>query len=313
VNLADLIHPLSLADFFVEYFGVRPLSVPGPCARFTELTKAPPDAANPAIAALMRNLERDIEAPILREAGENWPTPPLHRGERDLIALQVAGQRIWRVHGGAAEAPTPQPTFEAHVEAGAFLYIPRGWWRAALPPLASERAFVFTVDNPTGAGLLRWIAAKLEEAPAFQSDIPRFAGPAAQSAYLVEMRHTVMRALRMPDLLQRYCRRLNDRSTGQVQANRSAISHESCISLSAPRIPQIRRRDAETVYVTMRGSDIELPAEAAQLLQFILDRAPLMAGEFFQSFEGEFTHDELVDFLSTLANDGAISIFSEAD
>jgi hypothetical protein len=268
-------------DFLTQTFGKRPLHVEGPKERFL----AP---------GLTAELERTLEAPIILEPGK-LPREPVVR-DRDLLVLQLEGRVQWRA------SLTEEPSFEATLAPGGLLYIPRHWSCAAVELEVSE-AKLLGIDNPTGAGLLRWIAGKLESAPIFQTDIPRFGGPAEQAAYLTAMRHALRDVFRLPDLLFRYRRRLNDRQ----DAVRQETAH-GLIAIAAPRIPKIRRRTREIIYIAIGGVEFEFPIETTSMIQFILDRAPLPRGEFDEYFAEDFDADERGALIAALLDAGAIAI-----
>jgi len=308
VTLSEILHPVSVADFLTEYFNAGPLHVAGPASRFAVLTAAESESS-PAIAALAHSLELDLEAPVRVVPRPDWQALPLHRGERDLMVLQTSGGDLWRVHGREAEQ-SPESTWEAELGEGGALYIPRGWWYSAEPQRAPSLSLTLHIENPTGADLLFWLAEKIKWHEAFDADIPRFAGPAAKSAYLVAMRHAIVQAFRRPDLLERYSRRLNSRAPLPAAPETpwsEAESRGRRIALAAPRRPIIRRLDKETIGLRVGGLDFSFPVDAAPLLTFLFDRAPAPAAEFYGEFEGEFDRDEIAEFLAVLHKAGIIA------
>jgi hypothetical protein len=308
VTLSDILHPVSVADFRTEYFNAGPLHVAGPASRFAVLT-GPESESSRAIAALAHSLELDLEAPVRAVPRPDWQGLPLHRGERDLMVLQTAGGDWWRVYGREAEQ-SPESTWDAEIHEGGALYIPRGWWYSAEPRNAPSLSLMLHIENPTGADLLFWLAEKIQRHEAFDADIPRFAGPAAKSAYLVAMRHAIVQAFRKPGLLERYSQRLNNRAPLPAAPETPWSEAEPggrWIALTAPRRPIIWRLDKETIYLRVGGLDFSFPVDAAPLLTFLFDRAPAPAAEFYREFEGEFDRDEIADFLAVLHKAGIIA------
>jgi hypothetical protein len=315
LNLSHILQPLAVSQFLVEYFGIGPLHIPGPARRFETLAPAPPDHPCLPAADLARNLERDLEAPVRAEPHADWSGLAMHRAERDMLVLQIAGQDLWNIHGRdhnlEAAEPTAEPEPGRLLEAGGALYIPRGWWCAALPQSAPSLNWIFSIHNPTGAELLVWLAGKLKDHDIFQADIPRFAGPAAQAAYLAALRKTMSRAFRTPSLLERYSWRLNRLAPAHPISGTpwsEDLSGGHFIAWAAPRYPRIQRLDRETIYLTVHDQDFRFPLDAAPLLQYLLDKAPAPLCEFYRGFEGEFDRDELSSFLSALSRDGIIAL-----
>ena len=306
VTLSEIFHPVSAADFLTEYFHSAPLHAPGPATRFASLSAA-------AEASLTQNLELDLEAPVRIVADTGWNGHAFHRCERDLIVLQATGRDLWRIHGRAAEQ-TPESTWEWQVNEGGALYIPRGCWCSAEPHAPSQNLMLH-IENPTGADLLFWLAEKMKQNEAFAGDIPRFAGPAAKSAYLVAMRHAIVQAFRRPDLLERFSRRLNSDAplpAEPVTPFTAAESLRRWITLTAPRRPTIRRRDKDCIHIRAGGWDFPFPVDAAPLLQYLFEKAPLPTAEFYGEFEGEFDREEIDDFLAVLHKAGIIRL-ADAD
>jgi hypothetical protein len=165
------------------------------------------------------------------------------------------------------------------------------------------------VKNPTGGDLLLWLAGKLKTHATFDADLPRFSGPAARFEFQAAMRRTLARAFHMPDLMERYCNRMNERALvrrAPAEARSEAESLGRSIAWSAPRRPRIWRRNRETIYVRVADTAIDFPADAAPLLQFLIDRAPAPVDDFYAEFEGEFDRGEIADFLAALSRAGVI-------
>jgi Cupin superfamily protein len=301
VTLIEILHPVSVADFLTEYFNAAPLHVAGPAARFAALTAARSESSR-AVAALAHNLELDLEAPIRAVPRPDWQGLPLHRGERDVMVLQSAGADLWHVHGRNVE-PSAESMWQAEIREGGALYIPRGWWYSAEPRRAPSQSLTLHIENPTGADLLFWLAEKMKRHEAFDADIPRFAGPAVKSEYLVAMRHAMVQAFRNRGLLERYCQRLNHRAPVAATPETpwsQAESLDGYIALTAHRRPRIMRRDKETIYIRVGGLDFPFPLDAAPLLTFLFDRAPVSTAAFYSEFGAEFDRDEISEFLAVL-------------
>jgi Cupin superfamily protein len=310
VTLSEILYPVSVADFLTEYYNVRPLHAPGPAARFSTLAARAEEEASLDLAALTHSLELDLEAPVRAMPRAGGQGLPLHRGERDLMVFQTAGLDLWRLHGREAEYPSAESTWQAELHDGSTLYIPRGWWYSAEPLFTPSLNVTLHIENPTGADLLLWLAEKMQGSEAFGADIPRFAGPAAKSDYLIAMRQAIVQAFRMPDLLERYAQRLNSRAPVTRAPEMSWSETEfrgRSIAIAAPRRPQIRRRDKETIFIRVGGLDFSFPVDAAPLFTFLLDKAPVAAAEFYSVFEGEFDHDEISEFLTVLHKAGIVT------
>jgi hypothetical protein len=194
---------------------------------------------------------------------------------------------------------------------GDMLYIPLGVWCSAEPQGPPSLNLTLHIENPTGAGLLVWLSEKLQRLDAFAADIPRFAGPAVKSEYLAAMRHAVVQAFRRPDLLERFHRHLNNYAPLPPAPETPWSEGGSAgrwIQLISPRRPAVRRRDHETIHIRAGGRDFPFPLDAAPLLRFLFDQAPVATAEFYAEFEGEFDRDEITEFLQVLHQAGIIGL-----
>jgi hypothetical protein len=193
------------------------------------------------------------------------------------------------------------------------LYLPRACWRSTSSQDPGALSWFFHVHNPTGAGLLQWLADKVKDLEVFQADVPRFASPAAQAAYLTTLRKAFGWSFRMPSLLEAYARRLNRLAPAHPLQGKpwsESLSAGHWIALAPPRYPRIFRRDRETVCLAVGVRELLFPADAAQLLQYLFDKAPVAMDEFYRQFEGEFDREELASFLAALSRDGVISMLA---
>lgn len=86
--------------------------------------------------------------------GKHWDT-------HDVFAIQLQGRKRWRIYGSTYALPLTHqtsrdqkpscptvPLFDADLEAGDLLYIPRGWWHEATP-LENQTSIHVTVGVHT--------------------------------------------------------------------------------------------------------------------------------------------------------------------
>lgn len=303
MNLAEILHPLPLADFFADHFGELPVLAPGPSARFSALV--PGEQSDTPAIELARNLERDLEAPVRAEPMGDCSGLIQQRMECDTIVLQIAGADDWSLYGRNSEAAA-EHRWDRLLDAGGALYVPRGYWCEASPHNRPSSNRIFKVRNPTGADLLAWFASLLKEYEAFHADVPRFASPARQAAYLTTLRKATARAYRAPSLMEAFNRRRNNFAPASRGAEKGELSDGCYIHLAAPRYLKIRRVDPETICFRHDGREIRFPVDAAPLLQYLIDNMPVAVTEFHRYFESDFDQAELSDLLLALAQDGFV-------
>jgi len=271
----DILVPHTIDGFLLDYFGRRSLHLRGDPARF----------AGVEAAVLARDIERTLEARVTLEEAPD--------ASHDLLLLQLSGS-------AAFEAAT--------LVAGDALYLPRGSWQA---PESESSQLAFAIHNPTGRDLLQWLFDHLKRHEYFQTDVPRFAAHGVQADYLTEMRRVVVRACRAPGMIELFNRYRNEAAAPRP-CSASPFSGDTpashLIVMTAPRRLRLRRAAPDTVSIKSNGRVLRFPIEAAQLLHFLDDRAPVALSEFYAAFEPEFDREELNDFLAVLSGGGIAAV-----
>jgi hypothetical protein len=98
-------------------------------------------------------------------------------------------------YAGSARKPDGPPVWEGILEAGSVLYMPRGWWHVAVPLDEPTLHVTLGVRAFLGEDVLRWLAAELQSSAVFRANAPLRRDPAAQEAYLSELRDAIGSAL----------------------------------------------------------------------------------------------------------------------
>lgn len=310
MDLETVLSPVGVPEFLDQYFGRSFLNIAGSPGKFSGLVALGgiDDVPEP-VAMLAQELERALEAPIRINLLGDSTSVPLHRRERDAILLQIGGQSDCQVHGDSGEPPSGNaPAWVGLLRPGDALYVPRGWWLCAGP---GGMRVSFEIENPTGADLLDWVVEHVKQDQAFQADIPRFTDPATKADYVTGLRKVLGRVLRSPHLLEGYRRAANrDAQPGHASGIPWSANapEDHLIAILTPRRIRIKRADNQTILLVAMGKRLRFPAEAAPLLHFLSDRAPVPIADFYATFTGEFDRDELCDFLSALSRDGIIGL-----
>ena len=291
-TLATLLNPVTVPVFLDRYFGETFLFIPGSAEKFSTLN----------LAVLAQEIERALEAPV------RVGNPGSAHREQDGIFLQLEGHSECKVHGDG-ETPEGDPLWAGLLNAGDALYLPRGWWLSAAP---HGRHAILEIQNPTGADLLEWLFESAKKDKVFKADIPRFADAAAKADYLTGLRQRMGRLFRAPALLEAFRRENNFAAPAHTGAGTpwSADTPEDhTIAFLSARKFRIKRGVDDTILLVTMGKRLTFPPDAAPLLHYLSDRAPVAVREFFQTFEAEFDRDELSDFLSVLSNEGMIGVW----
>lgn len=322
MDFKTLLSPCLVGVFLDEHFGRGFLHVAGNTDKFSGLAlqdyvaqaesvgELEPLGHEP-LAILAEDVERELEAPVRVKPGRTNGVE-LYRVERDVLVLQAIGQVHCAIHQESDGAASEAAAWRGPLGPGDALYIPRGWWFAMQPAARSTLQVHLEIENPTGADLLEWIAGHVNPQPVFQGDIPRFGDPAARWEYVRELRRVLARMMRDPHLLESYRRETNFKAqaTSKLPAMPWSDTAQSTsqITLLPLRKPRIKRANLETLLLVTMGKRLAFPVDAAPLLHYVCDRAPVTVGEFFLSFEKEFERGELSDFLAVLSKEGVVGV-----
>lgn len=174
------------------------------------------------LEALAEELERFFREHVQINAYAGWRTSrgfDLHWDDHDVFILQVAGRKRWSVYGATRpfplaadiepnQKPAGEPLWDATLEAGDLLYIPRGWWHVAFPLDEPTLHLTVGIHNRTGLDLLRWLTERMRASEDFRMDLPRFASAQERAMRMERLREALLAewdgADDADELLERY-------------------------------------------------------------------------------------------------------------
>jgi hypothetical protein len=180
------------------------------------------DAVNelsPPLQALCAGLSAEFAASCQANMYACWGVTQgfdVHWDDHEVFVVQVEGRKEWALYGateawptrrGAGrEAPAPDAPAERIVlEPGDVLYLPRGYWHAAVGLGGPTMHLTIGLTRKAGADFLRWLADELLAEEVARADLPFEAGEAAVGARIAELLACV--AARDPQALARSYRR----------------------------------------------------------------------------------------------------------
>jgi hypothetical protein len=156
---------------------------------------------------LVISLERTFRIPIQANLYAGWRTSQgfnLHWDSHDVLVLQVAGRKLWKVYEPTRDfplrddyenAPRPQKlVWEGILSEGEIIYMPRGWWHVACPLDGPCLHLTLGLRNQTGMDLLRWFVESLETAKDLRRDLPHWSSPEEKSAHSEKLKQHVIEA-----------------------------------------------------------------------------------------------------------------------
>lgn len=122
----------------------------------------------------------------------------VHWDAHDVFVVQVEGRKRWALCGvtrpapsvrdNRADHPRPEtPIKEVVLEPGDMLYLPRGYWHAAVGLGEPTLHLTIGVTRKTGTDFLHWLANEAEDQAIARADLPLESDDDALSARLVEL------------------------------------------------------------------------------------------------------------------------------
>lgn len=279
------------------------------------------------LTALAESLERTFHERIQVNAYAGWHTAPgfdLHWDDHDVLILQLYGRKQWSVYGATRPYPLARdaepnsnkpeiPLWEGTLTDGDLLYIPRGWWHAAVPLAEPTLHLTVGIHNRTGIDLMNWLTEQLKGSELFRRDLPRFAEAERQNADIEQLRRELISRW-TPELLDQYFAQYDGKAQPRVRpglpftvAEVIPMGVEYRVKFSPPRPVRLIDDDATGTFA-FRANDRawNFPAEVKPVIELISDGAVWPFAEIQKRLEGKINQNALQDFLSELLREGLI-------
>lgn len=253
----------------------------------------------------------------------------LHWDDHDVFILQVAGRKRWSIYGMTrrfpfvgdsqpAEKPDAEkPIWEATLEDGDLLYIPRGWWHVAHPLNEPTLHLTVGVHNRSGLDLLRWLTERMSDAELFRQDLPRFSSDEERAQHLNRLREELLSAW-SDDLLERYFADLDRKAEARARpslpwaAMTDALSSmkDARVHLVAPR-PLDFRIEGGVVAFSALKQHWRFAADALPILRLLDERRLCTVAELCTVSDGKLEEQTVRMFLRELLLYGLIALVTD--
>jgi ribosomal protein L16 Arg81 hydroxylase len=249
------------------------------------------------VTRLAQSLERIFHVRVQVNAYAGWRTShgfDLHWDDHDVLVLQVAGRKQWKVYGATRRfplardiernvEPPAEVLWEGLLQDGDLLYIPRGWWHVATPLDEPTLHLTVGVNNPTGVDFLSWYVDRLRASEVVRSDIPHPGGPQAIDAFAERLREAVLHDW-SPDLIREYIADLDAKSRPRPQF---ALPWTATAEVLPPGSFRVRWTSSRTTPVCMNGEVTiaasgrrwRFAAAAAPVLEMLVSGEPCSIAE----------------------------------
>ena len=310
------------------------LALPGLTAQLRDGATLIVDGVHAAVGAV-RRLAEDVEW-HLREAvnvnayaawGRRQGFGP-HWDDHDVLVLQVAGGKAWRVFAdnrphpvkgdGGRYSPPEEPAWTGTLREGDVLFIPRGWWHDAVP--LGEPCLHLTVGfrSRTGLDYLDWLKGRLTESAVFRQDLPRLAGAEARREHFARLKRELDSAWG-PDADAEYFRWVDGERglrgepglPGRAARTPLPAHDDFAVRINARRPLGLVERPEDGrpgVNLTVAGRTRHFTPAARSLLTALLRGEPLTFAALCAEAGGAMSREEVRLLLAKLFVDGLVSI-----
>lgn len=252
-----------------------------------------------------------------------------HWDDHDVLILQVAGRKHWRIYGPTRPYPLPQdiaanpgpgpelterPLWEGLLDDGDFFYIPRGWWHRVVPVGGPSIHLSIGVFNRTGVDLVEWLAGQLRASETYRMDLPRFGSAEEKRAHFLKLREELWEMWQSPELFERFFDYLDGMAEPRPKLGLpwSATddllpdTDEARVRLAALRALKLKASpDGKSVSFFAHGKRWKLPAAATAVLQ-ALNGGERSVRELCEAAAGSLRGEDVRKLLKQLVKQGLV-------
>ncbi len=231
----------------------------------------------PEVGAVASMLEREFAARVVANvycSFQGVQAFQTHFDLHDVFAVQVEGEKTWRVYESRADAPVnPVPPgdewekwltetrgkllFEAHMKPGEVLYLPRGQYHDALTGDRASLHVTFGVSPATGLSLFKLLESALAREREFRTYLPDARDEAALRQRLSALADRVRTVIASPAFAVEVLN--HQRDLGRPPAEYGLPARSPPAWYSVARRAQVLRRDAGFA-VAFEGGEIAVGA-----------------------------------------------------
>jgi ribosomal protein L16 Arg81 hydroxylase len=289
------------------------------------------DEIHAPVKALAQHLSRKLLARVNVNLYAGWRTShgfDTHWDGHDVLVLQVAGRKQWKVYEPTEKYPTKnsielgrtppacEPVWDGLLTEGEVLYLPRGWWHVAIPCDEPTLHLTVGMHKPTGLDIVRWVTEGLQNDERMRMDVPVLGDADRKVAYINAIHESIRDAFEQPGLLARFTQNWNDIAVARPcfslpwSATPEVLpaSEDSIITLLAPRDLEMRPREDGAIDLAFNGNVFTFAGAAKPLLSFFAEELPASIAQLYQRFADQYERETMRDFLIVMAKHGVIAV-----
>jgi hypothetical protein len=281
---------------------------------------------SPAVRSLSESFRDALQARTHVNLYASWRSEngfDLHWDTHEVMVLQLHGRKQWQIFAPTQEAPldvgvpprpTGPPTWSGLLNAGDILYLPRGWWHVANAVNEPSLHLTFGIAPMHGLNLLNWMATRLKGNVHLRRNLPLLQEPAAQQAYMSQLRAIVCEMLD-DGAIENFIRDAGAHVHGrpsiqlpQAPYNQTGPLRDICVFrlASSPRLSLTDQGDK--VIFHAYGKTYTVPASVKPALALLNDRQVVPLARLCAAVDGEAAVASLKQGLALLALAGVVTV-----
>lgn len=251
----------------------------------------------------------------------------VHWDDHDVFVIHLEGAKRWMLYGTTRPAPLrrevcegagppTEPVEEIVLEAGDMLYLPRGYWHAAVGMGGPTLHLTVGLTRKNGHDLLAWLADQALAADIVRADVPFERDDEALGCHVAALLSAALDATDPADLGRRFRRHAEARRNHRPQASFPLIGEASqpydpsaLIRLSSGAVHLKPADDSSAFILSHRGVEYTLAAPLhASVTAMALGEA-IAFGDLLSLSESAAT-DEATGFVTEMLARGVFVLAS---
>jgi len=278
------------------------------------------------LTTLAASLERDLREHIQVNLYAGWHHSPgfnVHWDDHDVIVLQLAGRKSWKIYGPTRSHPlandeawdrTPPetPVWEETISDGDLLYMPRGFWHVAVPLDEPSLHLTFGIPNRTGVDLMTWLSQRVRHEEIFRKDLPKFKCAEERAAHIDKLFDTLRSQLN-DELIDDYFIDCDRNAMPRVKIDLPFVASsslfndllDSCFVLTTPRKLRLIE-DGDLMIVGANKKNFRFAKAARPILERLDHIMPANLDDLVD-VSGGMSRDTVSAFIRELLTHGLIA------
>ena len=209
---------------------------------------------------------------------------PPHFDTMDVFALQIEGEKTWRLFGGNFENPIEHHGYryssfsrehhqsaqgkvlkESKMTPGDVLYIPRGQYHDALASNGASLHLSFGITEATGLDVMQILVNSVADDVLFRAALPHFDDAESHQSHLARLSDRLARLVSAESASKEMREYQRKRALRDFRPHYQLPDRDSQPTYRVRTRGSQIERDGETVIVTREGSSTTLSGESAAL------------------------------------------------